>query len=506
MKKLSIWSVFSKYRLSFSDHLARWTYSLYRTVRLRLSRLFPLNEYEEHMLKDIRFREEPSSAMPQGYNIQEKKEEPGFLRLKCIDFFDYLPKEDLPKFRREHDIFVRENKISPYSVFQSTKDRENLDYLEKYVDWEYSSTLPTVEITKNRALSHFFSYVAISIRNLSPSFLIVAYRIYVSEEFNQELDRICRTSYSQYSDVCRQFNTPWYKPKRFGRAMYTGDDARKKEYYQLLANLKWNAFVELRRTFTIHFAQDSLFPPTFQTFSTNIRPNNTRENSGFWNSVLLRLPIDYAPKFNACVCWDYDCGQDEGICLSAYFGGKFTDSDILPEIAEHELSNYFSTYMTANSIRRIAERDIATCNRKISGAIRHARTSGILRTRIKIERKLYYSYRFISEFSGETIDKSECDQFHCDFCKERSLMKQNFDGITKSVKDTKTNIDNLLKMLNDAAEYRSTSANISLQGFMIVITLLSLLIAAASVLGLTISDFTVESIRSMLNTIWQFFT
>ena len=505
MKKLSIWSVFSKYRLSFSDHLARWTYSFYRTVRLRFSRLFPLKEYEEHMLKDIRFREEPSSAMPQGYNIQEKKEEPGFLRLKCFDFFDYLPKEDLPKFKKEYNSFVRKNKLSPYGVYQTNKDREKLDYLERYVDWEYFSVLPTVEIKKSRSVSHYISYLAISVRNLSSSFLLVAYRFYITDEFNQELEKICRSSYSQYSEVSRQFNIPWYKPKRFGRAMYTGDDARKKEYYKLLANLKWNAFLELRQAFTVHFAQNYLFPPSFQTFTTNIRPDNTRENNGFWNSVMLRFPIDYAPKFNACVCWDYDCGQDEGICLSAYFGGKYTKSDILPEIAEHELSNDFSAYMTASSMRRIAERDIATCNRKISRAIRHARTSSILRIRVKVERMLYYSYRFISEFSGETIDKSEFDQFHCDIRKGRSLMQQNFEGITQSIKDTKTNIDNLLKMLNDAAEYRGSSANISLQRLMAVITLLSLLVATGSILGYSFSDISTltERITTFFKTLWQ---
>ncbi len=508
MRKLSFKSVFSKYSISFTDYLARWSYTVYRNVRLKLSRLFPLKEYEEHMLKDIRFHDEPSSAMPKGYNYLEKKEEPGYLRLKYIEFFDFLPKEELPKFKKEHNNFVRKNKLSPYGVYQTNKDREKLDYLERYVDWEYFSVLPTVEIKKRKSVSHHISYVATSIRNLSPSFLMVVYRFHVTDEFNQELAEICRSSYGPYSDVIRQFNIPWYKPKRFGRALYTGDDARKKKYYQLLASLKWNAFVELQRTFTIHFAQNSLFPPTFQTFSTNIRPDNTRENNGFWNSVMLSFPIDYAPKFNSCVCWDYECGQDEGICLSAYFGGKNAESDILPEIAEHELSNSFSAYMTASSMRRIAERDIASCNRKISDAIQHARTSGILRTRVSVERKLYYSYRFISEFSGETIDKSDCKYFSLDFDKKRSYMQMNFEGITESIKDTKTNIDSLLHMLNDAAEYRSTSANITLQWFMTIITLLSLLLATGSVLGFKSFNFTslADSLKSIIKAMCQLFT
>lgn len=505
MRKLSFKAVFSKYRLSFTDYLARWSYSVYKNVKLRLSRFFPLKEYEEQMLKDIRFREEPSSVMPMGYNYLEKKEEPGYLRLKYIDFFDFLPKEDLPKFKRAHASFVRKNKLSPYGIFQTRRDREKLAYLERYVDWDYWTRLPTVEITKKKDANHYFSYVAVSIRNLSSSFLLVSYRIYVSDEFNKELDRVCRSSYEPYSDVFRQYTIPWYKPKRFGRSMYTGDDARKKEYYQLLAKLKWNAFSELSRFFPFHFGQNLMFPPTFQTFSTNIRPNKTQEDRAFWASVMLCSPIDYAPKLNACICWDYECSRNEGICLSAYFGGKYSASDILPEIAEHDFADSLSVYMTASSLRRVAERDTATCNRKISRAIRHSKASGILKTRVSIERKLYYSYRFISEFSGETLDTSDCKYFSLDFDKKRSYIKLNFEGITKSVKETKANIDSLLHMLNDAAEYRSTSANITLQWFMTVITLLSLLIAVSSVLGQTNFDFSsiVESIKAIFRTIYQ---
>ena len=508
MRKLSFKSVFSKYNISITDYLARWSYSVYRKSRLKLSRFFPLKEFEEQILKDIRFREEASSEIPRGYNYQEKKEEQGYLRLKYIDFFDYLPKEDLPRFKREHDTFVRKNKLSPYGAFRTNRDREKIAHLERYVDWEYFSALPTVEIQRSKGVSRYFSYVAVSIRNLSPSFLLVSYRVYISDDFNKELDRVCRSSYSPYSDVCRQFNIPWYKPKRFGRSMYTGDDARKKEYYQLLAKLKWIVFSELSRTFSFHFAQDSMFPPTFQTFSTNIRPDKTRKNGGFWNSLMLGFRIDYAPEFNACVCWDYDCSQHEGICLSAYSGGKYTESDVLPEIAEYNLASVFSTYMTASSMRGIAERDIATCNRKISNAIRRAKTSGILRTRVSVERKLYYSYRFISEFSGETIDKSELNKFHSNMFKDSSAIQLNFEGITKSVKETKANIDNLLHILNDAAEYRSSSANITLQWFMAAITLLSLLVATASVLGLTRYDFSslAESIKDIFKTIWQIIT
>ena len=44
-----------------------------------------------------------------------------------------------------------------------------------------------------------------------------------------------------------------------------------------------------------------------------------------------------------------------------------------------------------------------------------------------------------------------------------------------------TQIDNILKLLNDAAEYRSSESNIKLQWIMMVITILSLIVALCSI-------------------------
>lgn len=42
-------------------------------------------------------------------------------------------------------------------------------------------------------------------------------------------------------------------------------------------------------------------------------------------------------------------------------------------------------------------------------------------------------------------------------------------------------IDNILKLLNDAAEYRSSESNIKLQWIMMIVTILSLFVALSSI-------------------------
>ena len=51
----------------------------------------------------------------------------------------------------------------------------------------------------------------------------------------------------------------------------------------------------------------------------------------------------------------------------------------------------------------------------------------------------------------------------------------------KRIKETKVQIDNILKLLNDAAEYRSSESNIKLQWIMMIVTILSLFVALYSI-------------------------
>lgn len=53
--KLSYNKVFDRYTMSFSDKLAERLYLLYKTLRLRLSPIFPLSEYEQYRFDDDPF-------------------------------------------------------------------------------------------------------------------------------------------------------------------------------------------------------------------------------------------------------------------------------------------------------------------------------------------------------------------------------------------------------------------------------------------------------------------
>ncbi len=479
--KLSYREVFNKYEMPFSDKLAEASYSFYKTLRLRFASIFPISEHEKYRFGVDPFSKEESADMPDGYDYITQKKVDGFVKLDYIDLYDYLPKEDLPKFIKELKKCVRRNKITPFGVYRSREDIDELDNFGQYYDGQAFSHILSVSLRKNKDLQRYCSDISISLRNLSATFLVIKYRMYITKEFNDKIAEICTKKYVGYTTVYRQFNTPWYAVNKFGRSSHTGNNARQKELYELISLLKWEVLKEIRKTFSVRFWEDKIFPPIFETYLTNIRPSNEHSNLKFWDSISFDKAADYAPLYNACVCWDYNHSNYEGIRLAAYCGGNYSLQNHLPEIVHHDISDIYGVYLTASTLAIVSERDIAICNRKISKAIRKAKTSSVLKVRVAVERKLYYSYRFISEFSGKSIDHDDVKAFRHQFYKKGSVSSRSLEGVSKRTKESKKQIDNILTLLNDAAEYRSGESNIKLRWIMMIVTILSLIIALFSI-------------------------
>lgn len=472
--------VFNRYSLSFSDILAEIYFNAYKKIRLCFSKIKPLSDHEKYCFSEpSMIVEKVSSEIPNGFNYIEGRAEEGFLKLEYLDVFDYLPKENLQLFEKEMKNFVSKNKISPFGIIRSKKDMQQIDDFGQYIDGTAFTNLSTIKLT-NSSLSKYCDSISLSLRNLSSTFLLVKYRFHIKKEFDKEIDMLCKTQYRGCSTVFRQYNIPWYRVKKFGKAFHDGDDVRKKKFYELISKLKWDALKELRRYFTINFWESEIFPPSFETYLTNIRPSKELANDKFWNSVMFGRKTDYSPKYNLCICWDYEHSTEEGMRLAAYCGGKYKKGIGSAEIAAYEISNTYAAYVTARTLRHVAERDIAICNKEISKAIRSKKTSKVLKVRVAVDRKLYYCYRFINEFTGNSLEFDDVSDFVNEFYKKGSISSRSLQGLSIYIKAIKEQIDNILKLLNDAADYSSSEANISLQRMMMLITILSLLLALAS--------------------------
>ena len=299
--KLSYNKVFDRYTMSFSDKLAESSYSLYRTLRLQLAKIFPLSEHEKYWFDDDLFSKEEAADMPQGFDYIEKKDVDSFVKLDYIDLYDYLPKEDLPKFIKELKKCVRRNKIAPFGAFRSREDIDKIDNFGRYYDGQAFTHILSVRFRKNEKLQQSCSDLSVSLRNLSATFLLVQYRVYITKEFNTKIAEVCKKKYSGYTTVYRQFNTPWYAVKKFGRSSHTGNNVRQEKIYKMISQLKWQILMEIRKTYSVRFWDDGIFTPTFETYSTNIRPSNERRNLEFWDSISFDRVADYLSDFPALI-------------------------------------------------------------------------------------------------------------------------------------------------------------------------------------------------------------
>lgn len=191
--------------------------------------------------------------------------------------------------------------------------------------------------------------------------------------------------------------------------------------------------------------------------------------------------------YNLCVGWDKEISENEGLHLFAFCGGDYKNGVFLPRIAEYDCAKIYCVYMVASTIRRVAERDIAICNKKISKAIRKSGSVKLLKVRANVEKKLYYGYRFMSEFSGESIDMSDVSRFRDPRIKDGLITNSCFSTIAKYTMETKEQIDTILHLLDDSAEYQAAKSNMVLQLLVMVVTVLSLVVAVIALTGLKIN-------------------
>lgn len=466
--------------------MARKAYVLYKTARIGIKKCFPLKKSEEYRFKENCLSFDRCSKIPTGYDKEQNQEVDGRIELKYLDLFDYLPKEDIEEFKKRLQRFALKNKHSMFSSFITTEDEERITNMGRYTDGKAFAKLHTVTISRDSFLKMYASEVTVSIHNLSASFLVVKYRFYITDLFNKKLNEVYCAEYEPYSDIARQYDVPWYKPWKFGRAMFTGDNGRTKACYLVMAELKWKSYKLIKKYFRTYFGNDNMFPPIFETYSTNIRASNDRNSQNFWESIGLEYNSDYSIKYNLCISWCRELGKNEGTILRAFCGGNYKNNDFMPKIAEYDISDFYAVYMVANTIRMIAERDVAKCNVKISKALRRKRMSKQLAVRSQVDQKLYYCNRFMNEFSGNTLESCDSNSLLNPLFRNSSMTKNSFESLPLWISETKNQIEILLNIFNKATDIQAAKVNMKIQWGMMIIAILSLMVAIIALTGFKI--------------------
>ena len=484
-KNLRYKDVFSEYQKDCLDILVK------KAVELRLWTAEKLGNTASAKLKDFykHYKEcvesyqcetNISAPMPDGHNGKKNTIEKGRITLEYLDLYDFLPKENFQQFKRKIVKYRRKNEQAPFSFFMTAEEFEEINRLENFSDWQVFQNIITCKIKKNQRLSECCTQVLIQAMSLSPTYLIVKYRFFASRKFNDKLNEIITKDYKGHFDTIRPAFMDWHHPWHCFYTFYDGNYERRKEVYDYLGSVKWLMYNEVQSNFKCYFGEEGEFPPCFETYKTNIRPSLRKSHSDFWRSILIdERAMEYSVNLNMCIAWDFS-SQNAPQKIQAIQGCGDNSSQ---GIMMSEISSEYAEYLVAKTFNEVARKWMTICTREIGRELKKAKSKSILKTRLKIEKKLYYSKRFITEFESDLKECSATKRFEPAVLhgnkgsfRRNSFTESAFDSIGDYTQKTAKMIDDVIGHFDTVAESNNTYFGYKIAKYALWIAIITLII------------------------------
>ena len=148
-----------------------------------------------------------------------------------------------------------------------------------------------------------------------------------------------------------------------------------------------------------------------------------------------------------------------------------------------EISSEYAVYLVAMELNEIARKWMTICNRAIGKELKKVKSKSILNTRLKIEKRLYYSRRFIVEFESDLKNCCTTKRFtpatlygEGKSFKRKSFTAQKFNSVDSYTQKTAKMIDNVINHFDTVAESNNTYFNYKIAKFALWIAIFSLML------------------------------
>ena len=163
-----------------------------------------------------------------------------------------------------------------------------------------------------------------------------------------------------------------------------------------------------------------------------------------------------------------------------------------------------STRYIATAFNEVARFWMTQCNKDIGREMRKSKSKSILKTRLKIEKKLYYSRRFALEFKSNLNECDATNRFKPAHLKAgnttieiKSFTKQAFNSMDDTISNTSKMIDKAFSYFNSSAESNNTYFSYKTAQYALIISIISLGISI-------ISEMKGQSISSVISNILKY--
>ena len=184
-----------------------------------------------------------------------------------------------------------------------------------------------------------------------------------------------------------------------------------------------------------------------------------------------------------CISWNFT-SQKDPIRLQAIQGKS---DDYSKTIMFSEISNEYAVYLVATAFNQLARFWMTQCNKDIGREMRKSKSKSILNTRLKIEKKLYYSRRFVLEFKSNLNGCHAINRFkpaHLkagnNVIKIKSFTEQAFNSIDDTISNTSKMIDKAFSYFNSSVESNNTYFSYKTAQYALIISIISLGISIMS--------------------------
>ena len=468
MKPLLFKKVFNAYHLGCKNKLGHLVYHIY-IIYLRIKeRITSLSKVESFHLNQDKDYSDSSLPLPKNNDGQD-----AHVELYYLDFFDYCPKENINEFINQIKRVIAN---SPRTIYSSQTDEriDSIKNLQNATDNYYMMNLKPIEVDKEE----WFDSFSLSIFNLSSSMISIKYSFNISDAFNDRLSEIINKNFSPDTSPLIHIQDKWFKPSSFGIRFLDGDYLKNKELYDLDSKLKWSCYKYLNKRFSLFFIHDGLFLPSFSVYYTDIDLADQSKESVDWIHCYFGFERDYSQDYDAMIC----VKERNQNAFSALIGGYTEEYNSDRSIVLNAIDENYVVPVVAETISALIHDLGIKYSKKIAKRIQYKLAGSLLKLRIKIEKTVYYPYRFISEFTGNNVMLDFINKLTCvPFPKIEAYSIRRYSNVSNRIEQSKKEFDLVLKNLDDAVVYANYKNNNRIQFLMLFITVLSLLVTSLSI-------------------------
>lgn len=448
----------------------------YAKIRKKTKNRIPLTEKEEIYLG----AEKGVEKLKKNNESFIETEHPHY-KIEFIHMVDYIPKENMERFRKEINKFKKK-----HIAFNYPTDETETEKLGEFMPGCFIKNQYSMGIKKTSPLYKYISSIYIGFQELTTSLNTVIYTIQLKENIIEALNEIFLTEFKDYYYL-DDSNLKWFEFWKMGYSMCAGHVYKQMFINDYLKSLKWNIIKILRRTLTVYLTKGNEVLPSVNTYKTNIDGNTSPQ---FWRSIEIALPnrCDFFKNHSGCINWTN--GADRLDYIYRGFG------------LQMDIRYYYSQYLIRNAIIKNTYAEVgkhmATIN---SFNIKYHPLKKWLAFKTDAEKETLYYKRFYNEQKPAMYDSSD---FDCIFENinngiEGSISTKMIKLQCEEVQNAGEVLKQTLEYIDTNIEYRSSKENYRIQRNTLNITFLSMIVAT---LALVVSCITNENVCLYILTNW----